>query len=77
MTKGRLIQVCANCPSRHNVAGVVTCGRDGRDIMEHARNNDCPEGRFSMTAPPVATIPDDYDPAHYALDSKGTEGCGC
>ena len=73
----RLLVICSRCDKATAIKGRVRCGYDGLDPVAHATSGDCPEGRFSMTAPPVATIPDDYDPAHYALDSKGTEGCGC
>jgi len=41
-----LIQICLTCPRARLDLGVMRCRLDGRSVHLHAREKDCPEGRF-------------------------------
>lgn len=59
MAADRII-VCHACPHRQRqCAGPCLCSLDGRDILNHARDGQCPEGRFagSSAETPASSTP--------------------
>jgi hypothetical protein len=54
----KLILICHHCPNRERVSSSsCVCAVDRRDIIEHAQEMYCPEGRYKLgTGDVVAMI---------------------
>lgn len=72
-----LIQICHRCPFRQRpCSGKCLC--DGIDIMERAKNNDCPKGYFDgpLTRKPMFNETE-FDPLDDVKRDINRGGCGC
>ncbi len=53
------LAICLMCPRRQKACnGLCACTADGRDVQEHARSSDCPDGRFDLPSAAVVAPSD-------------------
>lgn len=53
-----LLSICHRCPERHRpCAGACPCKIDGADIIEHAREEQCPRGYYDGVPQPADSVP--------------------
>ena len=67
------LKTCVSCQNRQRQCqGPCACTVDGRDIKDHAKSGECPDGRF-----PTGNEPKPVDPRE-ALNPAAAFACkGC
>lgn len=90
MNYAKNVAKCQRCLNRQRQChGACACLHDGKDIIDHAKSDQCPIGRFGKRSNPVVeyvgvalryaarptfAIPDDYEP-EFEVRRLRTGGC--